>query len=118
MSSDSNVYDAMARFVRGRDDHGLRVHEERPKCTMSEFTQLGKRRQQHCALNAACFGNSTSPWHPDGDCPHIFRWSRQDLEDSPRFRNLSVVMFGDSRIRVIFGALLRKFYATDDPVFT
>ena len=30
---------------------------------------------------------------------------------------MSVVMFGDSRIRVIFGALLRKFYATDDPVF-
>ena len=103
MSSDSNVYDAMARFVRGRDGHGLGAHE-RPKCTSGEFTQPRKRRQ-NCALNADCFGNASNPWHPDGDCQPIFRWSRRDLEDSPRFRNLSVVMFGDSRIRVIFGAL-------------
>ena len=32
MSSDSNVFDAMARFVRGRDDGGNLGH---PKCTKS-----------------------------------------------------------------------------------
>ena len=115
-SSDSNVYDAMARFVRGRDDGVGRQIRGHPKCVERE----GRRRRcPRCALNAACFGNASNPWHPDGgDCPPVWRWSRPQLEDSPRFRNLSVLMLGDSRIRVIFGALLRKFYALDDPVFT
>ena len=128
MSSDSNVYDAMAKFVRGRDDD-RRGLQERPNCAAAAADDDDKRRHScpRCALNAACFGNASNPWHPSdaddagaggGDCPRVWRWSRRDLEDSPRFRNLSVVMFGDSRIRVVFGALLRKFYATDDPVFT
>ena len=77
-----------------------------------------RRSCPHCAVNAACFGNASDPWHPNGDCPSVFRWSRRDLERSPRFRNLSVLMFGDSRVRGLFGALLRKFYAADEPVFT
>ena len=68
MSSDSNVYDAMDKFIHSRDNPGLQG-QERPKCADD------KSKRQHscsrCALNATCFGNSSNPWHPDPDCPHI-----------------------------------------------
>lgn len=64
---------------------------------------------KNCAINSSCYNASMSLWHPT-KCPLLKHYSPENAYKDEKCFNLSMMVMGDSRARMLYLAVLRRFY--------
>ena len=57
-----------------------------------------------------------NPWHPNR-CLPLTTYDPARIQKHTRCQNSSIILWGDSRIRILFGGLVGKMYSEEDVVF-
>ena len=89
----------------------------------------------NCPLKATCYNDpskreinctkghclflyyfSANPWHPNR-CQPLTAFDPTSIGKHPLCHNASIILWGDSRIRILFGGLVGKIYADEDVVY-
>ena len=64
---------------------------------------------KNCAINIQCYNANFSLWHP-AKCPRLKQYSPENIYLDEKCFNLSMMLIGDSRARMLYAAVLRRYY--------
>ena len=105
MRPQSNVTE-QSEFLRQRDSW------HRSGSGSSSSSSSGSSRCFNCPINVLCYNSSVNLWHPSAasGCPALRSYAKENIYLNKKCFNLTALVYGDSRGRGLYVALMKKFY--------